>query len=118
MSRPPWIAKSTPMFREKPKTSGNYSDAHKKVYTTNRWRNESKEFRIEPPMTCQHPGCIALAEMVDHVIPISIGGSIWDQRNWRKLCNKHHAMKRAKESRGIYEDKIGTKHGYIPKISA
>ncbi|WP_236732126.1 HNH endonuclease signature motif containing protein [Mycolicibacterium peregrinum] len=43
---------------------------------------------------CEWPtGCIRLADIVDHVIPLAEGGAKYDPRNFMALCHGHHTEK-------------------------
>lgn len=117
MSRPPHIHKATSLFAPESKNRGNKSLNHAEVYNTKRWKELRKKRMNETPMTCEWPDrkCIALATVLDHIIPINQGGSKWDRLNHQKLCDKHHNMKRGRESNGNVEPSIGTPTGRIPE---
>jgi 5-methylcytosine-specific restriction protein A len=36
---------------------------------------------------------VVLADLVDHIVPISAGGEVLDERNLQSLCNACHAVK-------------------------
>jgi hypothetical protein len=112
MSNPPWIKKADNLFKPTSTTSGNEGDNHH-IYTSTRWRTHATKFRRG--YKCEQPNCILLADVTDHIIAIRSGGAIWDKRNWRKLCNKHHNKKRGQERHGKQEESIETPHGRIPK---
>lgn len=38
---------------------------------------------------CKSEGIVRLADVVDHIIPLALGGSD-DDGNTRNLCNEHH----------------------------
>jgi|GEM_PF-1330210 len=51
-----------------------------------------------------HPLCAVgdhphAAELVDHIIPLRQGGSMWDEENHQPLCRVHHAHKTAEDLR-------------------
>jgi 5-methylcytosine-specific restriction endonuclease McrA len=48
------------------------------------------------------------AGVTDHIIPISEGGAMWDERNHMALCNLHHNQKRGYEAHGL---RIGLSNG-------
>ncbi len=106
---PPWIAKAHPAFQRENKARGNTGDMAKEYDST--WRRYSLRYLRDNPLCVK---CGALATTTDHIIPLRQGGSKYDMRNHQALCNKHHAQKSGQEGRGIYEDKVGSKHGYIP----
>jgi 5-methylcytosine-specific restriction protein A len=43
-----------------------------------------------------HPNCVicgAPAVEVDHIVPVALGGAMWDEANWQALCKAHHSAK-------------------------
>jgi 5-methylcytosine-specific restriction endonuclease McrA len=50
---------------------------------------------------CAHPGCNALATVVDHVIPHKGDRKLfWSRSNWQALCTHHHSSaKQSQEAR-------------------
>lgn len=71
-----------------------------KVYHTARWRKTSMLFRQEHPLckTCEANGLVRAAQLVDHIIPISQGGDIYDWNNLQSLCTSCHQIKTGKEN--------------------
>ena len=113
MKTPPWIKEPTILFTtERGKTQGNNAEQHHK-YNNAKWRNASGAFFRGK--LCEHPGCVRLAACTDHIIRVDLGGSMWDRRNWQRLCNTHHAQKSARESKGYTEPSVTTPNGLIPK---
>jgi 5-methylcytosine-specific restriction protein A len=45
----------------------------------------------------QREGRIVPAEEIDHIVPISQGGAIWDEANWMAICKSHHSAKTLRE---------------------
>ena len=48
----------------------------------------------------QHPTCVecdALANVVDHIVPVRLGGEFWESSNWQAMCTSCHNAKSAKE---------------------
>jgi 5-methylcytosine-specific restriction enzyme A len=44
----------------------------------------------------KHRWCVICgepAEQVDHIVPVAVGGSMWDEANWQPLCRHHHSAK-------------------------
>lgn len=78
---------------------GTRGTAHQRGYTST-WADYSKRFRQAHPVCgersdgtydvihsrCQQLGLTVPAECVDHVIPLSQGGSMWDAANHLSLC--------------------------------
>jgi len=55
--------------------------------------------------------------MTDHIIPIRIGGSKFDERNLQSMNKlKCHQIKRQKESQGLYEAHVYNENS--EKVSA
>ena len=48
------------------------------------------------------------AGVTDHIVPISEGGAMWDERNHMAMCQFHHNQKRGHESQGL---RIGSSNG-------
>ena len=64
-------------------------------WSSARWRKIRKKFLQEHPYCCK---CGAKATEVDHIIPISKGGTD-DKNNLQALCKSCHSRKTAKEGR-------------------
>jgi len=73
----------------------NQDPETKAFYTSQRWRMLRRRFLRANPI-CNH--CGTIAEMVDHIIQISKGGSKYNITNLQALCNSCHAKKSASES--------------------
>lgn len=57
-----------------------------------------------------------VADMVDHVIPIEIGGALLDERNLQAMNNMScHQRKRGKERHGYVEPYVKVSTGLIPR---
>jgi 5-methylcytosine-specific restriction protein A len=69
------------------------------VYHTTRWEKLRKiRLMIEPLCReCMKSGIVAVASIVDHIIPIRQGGDPWSLDNTQSLCEKCHNKKRRKE---------------------
>ena len=85
------------LFVEKPK------EDHK-GYNTNEWKGTngySYRFRATNPRCKQcNMLCQVTESVVDHIIPVSQGGSFWDIRNHQTLCKQCHNSKTQKEKEG------------------
>jgi 5-methylcytosine-specific restriction protein A len=46
---------------------------------------------------CLKEGKTVLSQCVDHIIPITQGGEIWNMDNMQALCNSHHSQKTKQE---------------------
>ena len=48
-----------------------------------------------------HPVCVEcgkVAQVVDHVTPVRLGGAFWDSANWQSMCTKCHNAKSGREA--------------------
>lgn len=74
-------------------------------YKKNKWRIKSEQQRREYPYcaSCKDKGITIFGNVADHIIPISIGGAKWDDRNLQTLCHPCHNRKRKLESQGTYQ---------------
>jgi len=112
--KPPWIVPSDSMFAPISKTQGNSGEnAH--IYRSAKWKRLRAEEMAKEPFKCCVKTCILMARILDHAVPINMGGAIWDRRNWQKICDPHHNQKRGREAHGIVEEWVETAHGRIPK---
>jgi 5-methylcytosine-specific restriction enzyme A len=68
-------------------------------YNTTHWRNLRASVLQGSPLcaACDAVGLVTLAQMVDHINPVRLGGEFWDTENLQPLCNSCHASKSAKE---------------------
>lgn len=73
---------------------------HKRFYDSTTWRKLRLEILRREPFcrACKALGVARLAEMVDHIAPIRLGGDRLSWANLQPLCNTCHAQKRADES--------------------
>ena len=87
----PWIPKKPTHMREVDNTS---------FYNSKRWRSLRNYFIQKSPLCehCKRDGVITGAQMVDHIKPITMGGSPVDQKNLQSLCTSCHNSKSGKES--------------------
>lgn len=65
--------------------------------STRRWRTIRANILAAQPL-CSAPGCRELATELDHIVPVSQGGAVWDEENLAGLCTAHHAAKTAREA--------------------
>jgi hypothetical protein len=75
---------------------GHDSDAHS-FYNSRRWRACSKSHRAKQPLCINYEVCRGMAQVVDHIIPIRLGGNCWEQSNMQSMCNRCHNLKRQQE---------------------
>lgn len=69
-------------------------------YRSAAWKKTRRAKLADDPNCEEHlkMSRVVIAEMVDHITPISQGGDKFDRSNLQSLCNHCHAVKRAKES--------------------
>lgn len=81
-------------------------DNSKKYSNQSRWRKTSKNYRLLNPLCeiCYSKGLFEPVVCTDHIIPVSMGGSWYDERNHMGLCDRSkgtcHPRKSAKEKKG------------------
>ncbi len=81
----PWIPKKPQHMREVDNAS---------FYNSKRWRALRNYFIQKNPLCSK---CKRGGQCVDHIKPITMGGSSVDIKNLQTLCNKCHAIKSSKE---------------------
>lgn len=107
-----------PVFtNQRGETQGNDSENHK-LYNNYEWTQYRKEYLSRQENLHCACGCGRLAKMVDHVIPVTRGGSFNDARNHQPLANVCHNRKNGRERHGKIEPYINTKYGRIPERRA
>lgn len=67
-----------------------------KQYKTSEWRRYSEQYRRDNP-NCAACGTTEGTTHLDHIIPISQGGSMWDVRQFQVLCVSCHSRKTKRE---------------------
>ena len=79
---------------------GNHKKVKNPVHHTNRWKLASVAKRIKDPLcqVCKAIGIVTPATEVDHIIPISQGGTN-DDNNLQSICNACHRNKTKAENR-------------------
>lgn len=82
----------------KPKPFEGISREHQSFYNSQRWRKYSTGLRKHNPLCeeCLKNNRTSPSQVVDHIIPISKGGDMWDRDNLRCLCNSCHSKKTGK----------------------
>jgi 5-methylcytosine-specific restriction protein A len=66
-----------------------------KRYNASTWRKYRKAFLSRNPLCVE---CGRVAEVVDHITPVRLGGDFWDERNHQPLCHRCHNSKSGRES--------------------
>lgn len=78
------------------KTNWLKDQSHKSIYYSKRWINLRKSYMMNNPVCVQ---CTKPMKFLDHIIPISEGGAIWDLNNMQGLCVSCNASKTAKQNK-------------------
>lgn len=63
------------------------------------WTKYSQAYRRAHPLCVNNLDCRGLAEVVDHIEPVSAGGDFWDSANHQPMCSRCHNRKRQSERR-------------------
>lgn len=70
--------------------------------STRRWRAFRAAKLLANP-ECQWPACVRLADEVDHIRPLALGGERYAWHNVQSLCQRHHILKTADDARRVRE---------------
>ena len=64
-------------------------------YRSHAWKKKRQDFLIEHPFCeeCRRQGRLSKATLVDHIIPIRMGGPALDDENLQALCASCHSRK-------------------------
>ena len=86
----PWMPKKPKFYREIDNAS---------FYNSKRWRSVRKYFIKKNPIciSCKRKNIDKAAKVVDHILPITMGGSQVDLKNLQSLCESCHNSKSARE---------------------
>lgn len=92
----PSVNKPKGAVKARPYVKGAYIEPR---YNTKRWRTVRGLVLQGNPLctNCEATGLITVAQMVDHIEPVRLGGEFWATENLQPLCNSCHASKSAKE---------------------
>lgn len=88
-------------LRQYKDTSKSYSESkYAKLYNTTQWRRLRLIHLKDNPLCvmCKENNRVTAGKVVDHIKPVSEGGSFTDTKNLQTLCDKHHRIKSAKET--------------------
>lgn len=86
-----------PSMPDPPKRKAMHARRHKEPrYNSTRWRKYRRAFLAESPVCVE---CGRLAEVVDHITPVRLGGAFWQPLNHQSLCHPCHNSKSGKEAR-------------------
>jgi 5-methylcytosine-specific restriction endonuclease McrA len=77
------------------------------IYNSSEWRRARKAFKSQREnafcVKCLELGIYTVTYAVDHIIPITQGGSVWDRSNWQPLCKTHHNQKSGREAHSHFD---------------
>jgi 5-methylcytosine-specific restriction protein A len=92
----PSVNKPKGVAKARPYVKGAYIEPR---YNTKRWRSVREQVLQSSPLcvNCEAIGLLTVAQMVDHIEPVRLGGEFWETSNLQPLCNSCHASKSAKE---------------------
>ncbi len=71
-------------------------------YQTKQWRAMRRDILQAQPLCveCGKQGRLTVANVIDHIKPVRLGGEFWDTKNMQPLCTPCHNSKSAKERHG------------------
>lgn len=84
------------------------------IYNNIKWKSLSKRLRIENSQCneCKHTFYDESQLDVDHIVPVSKGGAMYDERNLQVLCKRCHSYKSHKKEQ--YKGSVNkTKYGEL-----
>lgn len=85
-----------PRMPETPKRKKMHERRHKEArYNTTQWRKYRRAFLAEHPLCVE---CGRVAEVVDHITPVRLGGDFWQPLNHQAMCHRCHNSKSGRES--------------------
>ncbi len=74
-------------------------------YNSWSWRKKRKQHLITNPtcVMCDKENIVTNATVVDHIVPISLGGCKLCNDNLQSMCEYHHNQKSGKEAHGFLQ---------------
>ena len=85
-----------PSMPDPPKRKAMHARRHKEPrYNSTKWRKYRRAFLALSPLCVE---CGRIAEVVDHIKPVRLGGDFWQPLNHQALCHRCHNSKSGKES--------------------
>ena len=72
-------------------------------YQSARWRNTREAVLRDNPLCCrcQAKGLLQPAKVVDHIVPVKLGGERFERANLQSLCVPCHNAKTASETASL-----------------
>lgn len=87
----PWQSRKEPF--------GGRKNPNRKFYQSSAWRELRAKFIQANPLCaeCKKRGIITEARVVDHIVPINMGGAALSEDNLQSLCDRCHNIKSAND---------------------
>jgi 5-methylcytosine-specific restriction endonuclease McrA len=94
----PSMFRSRPLRQPRTKPKLLYKESPRERGYSAAWDRFSCNFRQRKPFCafCEQVGRLRFADVVDHKLPISMGGELLDHDNTHGLCSFHHNGLKAK----------------------
>ena len=75
------------------------SRSSSEFYHSHEWKKKRQNYLVEHPfcVECWKHGKLSKAQMVDHIVPIKMGGAALDDENLQGLCWSCHSRKSIQE---------------------
>ena len=91
---------NSPKRKQRPWLQGSQQNSKErlvrnKFYNTTRWRKLRSMFIKENPLCVE---CNGIGQVVDHIIPIRLGGEELSWENLQTMCHRCHNIKSGKEA--------------------
>lgn len=112
----PYLPKPTRKAYPPQRRRSNNSPERKKFYDSTQWQAVRQlQLRAVPYCEVCHKD-VVVGGHIDHIVPISRGGAMVDERNLQTLCPVHHDKKsRLERHYGCMVEPEGEKGALIPK---
>jgi 5-methylcytosine-specific restriction protein A len=78
-------------------SDGKRHTEDQEFYNSQAWRKLAQSWRRRNPLCVNFETCGGVAELVDHIVPIRLGGGREDPTNLQSMCGRCHNLKRAEE---------------------
>lgn len=80
---------------------GGRKNPNRKFYESSAWRKLRAKFIAANPLCaeCLKRGVVTPARVVDHILPINMGGAALSEDNLQALCDRCHNIKSARDKR-------------------
>lgn len=95
----PWVAERKPFER---------ANSNSEFYNSRVWRKARRRFLDKNPLcvVCYENDIVSVADVVDHIVPVNMGGEKLEESNFQSMCTSCHNAKSARENgRGMASDR-------------